>query len=114
MATTTANTLARLGMAFCSLEKQGWFTDIGNHWCLTDAVDAVPAGCCYCLVHAQDLECLEEANVIFIAYGSTDPHGGSLDDDALVDVGRQLLHHLERSWDAPAQRTDHTGSQSNG
>lgn len=103
MSTTTETTLDRLEAAFASLAEQGWFVDIGSWWCISDAVDAVPAGLAYALVHQQDLECLEEHGRIYVAFGATDELGGSLDDAALADVGRQLHcsligHGLPAHW----------------
>lgn len=104
MTTSTTATLLRLEAAFTSLEEQGFFTDIDTHWCLTDAVDAVPDACPYALVHQQDIQGLIEHGVIWIGYGATDEEGESLDDEDLLDVGRQvqqalITHGLAAYWD---------------
>ena len=117
MTTSTETTLARLEAAFANLEEHGFFADIGSHWCLTDAVDAVPDACPYALVHQQDLDGLEEHGVIWIAYGATDDIGYSLDNDALVHVGRQvqqalLTHGLPAHWSGdPGHRIQVGGGQ---
>jgi hypothetical protein len=116
MTTDTSTTLAKLTASFSTLEGKGFFTDIGSHWCITDAVDAVPEGCPYALVHQQDLEGLEEHGAIFIAYGATDELGGSLDDEALLQVGRQVqqclvTHGLAAIWDGDISCRIRVGSE---
>ena len=104
-----ADSLGRILASFSNLKRAGFFAGF-NSITLSSALEEVPDGCPYAVLHSQDIGDLEAHGRCRIAFGSTTEDGGPVPYRQRVLVGEALVAALEDQglnveWDGdPAQR----------
>lgn len=101
--------LGRILMAFSALKQQGFWAGIASVT-LSSALAEIPDGCSYAVMHAQDLEDLEDRGSCCVAFGATDADGNAVSDEEHAEAGKALADALMNEglsvdWDGdPARR----------
>ena len=104
-----ADSLGRILASFSNLKRAGFFAGF-NSITLSSALEEVPDGCPYAVLHSQDIGDLEAHGSCHIAFGGTTEDGGPVPYRQRVLTGEVLVAALEDQglnvqWDGdPSQR----------
>jgi len=115
---SVAEPMGQVLMAFSTLKRRGFWCGI-NSVTMTSALAEVPDGVAYAVMHAQDIEDLEDDGTCCIAFGTTDQNGDPLGKDKVAEVGHAVVealeaHGLSVEWNGdPARRIRIQGQPDN-